>query len=127
MFKSFVAVIVSLLAWFAAATVANALLRAALPGYASVERAMDFSLTMLFARLAVGVFASLAAGLACAAVVGAGYRAVWVAGGILVALFIPVHYGLWAKFPLWYHAFFLLSLAPTVWLGARGLGSRRTA
>jgi uncharacterized protein (DUF983 family) len=36
----------------------------------------------------------------------------------LVLLFIPVHYSLWAQFPLWYHAVFLLSLAPLVMVGA---------
>src|SRR5436190_462968 len=48
--------------WFAVATVGNLALRWLLPGYAEVEKAMNFSLVMLTARLAVGAVASLAAG-----------------------------------------------------------------
>jgi hypothetical protein len=41
-----------------------------------------------------------------------------ITAGIMVALFIPAHYMLWDKFPVWYHLFFLVTLAPTVLLGA---------
>ena len=41
----------------------------------------------------------------------------------LVLFFVPVRYSLWAQFPLWYHAAFLLSLSPLVWLGAKVLQS----
>jgi hypothetical protein len=37
---------------------------------------------------------------------------------IMVLLFLPVHYMLWAKFPIWYHLFFLITLAPTMLIGA---------
>jgi hypothetical protein len=33
-------------------------------------------------------------------------------------MFIPVYYMLWTKFSVWYHVFFLLSLAPGVLFGA---------
>jgi hypothetical protein len=45
-------------------------------------------------------------------------RAPWILGVALVAVFIPVHVGLWEKFPLWYHATFLVSLLPLTLLGA---------
>jgi len=41
-----------------------------------------------------------------------------VAALIMLLLFVPVHYMLWAKFPIWYHLFFLISLAPTLLIGA---------
>ena len=41
-----------------------------------------------------------------------------VLGGVLTALFIPVHYRLWDNFPLWYHLLFLASLFPLTVLGA---------
>ena len=28
----------------------------------------------------------------------------------MLLFFIPVHYSLWTKFPVWYHAYFLTSL-----------------
>jgi hypothetical protein len=111
-------VLVGFVVWFVVATVANLLIRASLPGYAEAETAARFTLPMLVARLAVGGLSSVAAGLACALFA----RSFSVAGKVLavalVLFFIPVHYALWAQFPLWYHAVFLISLAPLVLVGA---------
>ena len=38
--------------------------------------------------------------------------------GVLLTLFLPIHYSLWSKFPLWYHVFFLASLVPAMLFGA---------
>ena len=86
--KIVLAVLIGLVVWFVAATVANVLLRASLPGYAEAELAARFP-------VAVKAFAV-----------------------VLVLFFVPVHYALWARFPLWYHAIFLVSLAPLVLVGA---------
>ncbi len=129
--KIALAVLLGLVVWFVVATVANLLLRAALTGYAEVERAMQFTLPMLLWRLVVGAVSSLAAGLACASVVRDLPAAARVLAIALVLLFIPVHYSLWAQFPFWYHAVFLLSLAPLVivgaWLERRRVGGARRA
>jgi hypothetical protein len=129
--KIALAVLLGLVVWFVVATVANLLLRAALTGYAEVERAMQFTLPMLLWRLVVGAVSSLAAGLACASVVRDLPAAARVLAIALVLLFIPVHYSLWAQFPFWYHAVFLLSLAPLVivgaWLVRRRVGDARRA
>ena len=109
--------------WFAVATAGNLAIRWLLPDYAEGEKAMAFSLVMLFARLLVGAGASIAAGAACVAIAGEARGAVYLFALLLLALFVPVHVGLWAKFPLWYHVFFLGSLVPLVVLGAKLLGS----
>jgi hypothetical protein len=44
---------------------------------------------------------------------------------ILVVSFIPQHIKLWHDFPVWYHAYFLLTLIPLCILGGR-IGSRLT-
>ena len=49
------------------------------------------------------------------------------AGIVLVVLFIPIHTKLWDKFPIWYHAFFLLSLVPLSTLGGRLIAGAGTA
>ena len=116
--KIVLAVLLGLVVWFVVATVANLLLRALLTGYAEAERAVQFTLPMLFGRLLVGAVSSVVAGLACASVVRDLPAAAKVLAIALVLLFIPVHYSLWAQFPLWYHAAFLLSLAPLVIVGA---------
>jgi hypothetical protein len=112
------AVIAGLVAWLAVATIVNLGIRAAMPDYAAVERAMTFTLPMLLARLGIGVIASIAAGMVAALVQGPGRWAAEVASFILLAFFIPVHFMLWEKFPYWYHLFFLLSLTMFSTLGA---------
>jgi len=72
---------------------------------------------MMICRLILGLVSSLSAGFVCAAI--AHHRvAPKVAAAIMVILFLPVHYMLWQKFPIWYHLFFLITLAPTVLIGA---------
>ena len=110
--------------WFSVATVGNLAIRWLLPSYAEVEKAMNFSAAMLAARLVVGAVASLAGGAACVAIARSARAAVYIFALLLLALFVPVHVGLWAKFPLWYHIVFLSSLVPLVVLGARLPGPR---
>jgi len=50
-----------------------------------------------------------------------------IVAAIMVVLFLPVHYMLWSKFPIWYHLFFLISLAPTVLIGASIRAASRAA
>jgi hypothetical protein len=118
MLRSICAVVVSVITWFLVATVGNLLIRLLLPGYAAVEVSMNFTLPMEIARLVLGLIASLFAGVLCAAIAHSGSHAAKVVAGIMVVLFIPAHYLLWDRFPVWYHLFFLLSLAPAVLLGA---------
>ena len=105
-----------LVAWFLIATAGNLALRFAWPGYAEVEKAMTFTLAMMVARLVLGVLSSLGAGLTVAWITRGNGRTAQVLAGILLVLFIPVHYWLWDRFPLWYHLTFLVSLVlATVW------------
>jgi hypothetical protein len=112
------AIVLGFLAWFAVATVGNWGLRVFLRDYPAAEAAMSFSVGMLVARLLLGAVASLAAGWACSRIVRQRTGAVTLFALLLTIFFIPVHIGLWAKFPLWYHVAFLASLAPCVSLGA---------
>lgn len=125
MVRTLLAIVAGVVAWFVAATLLNMLLRVAIPGYAAVEASMVFTLAMQVGRLAVGMLSTFVAGLACSAVARRMPMPVYLFAGILVLLFIPVHYGLWDKFPVWYHLVFLGSLAPLVLLGAAV--QRRTA
>ncbi|MEZ5500551.1 MAG: hypothetical protein R3E77_14130 [Steroidobacteraceae bacterium] len=113
------ACLAGLIGWAILATVLNLPLRSLLDGYAAAEKSLDFTLLMQFARLLIGALASIGAGWVAARVAAAGSRVPILAGGIVLAAMIPVHAQLWAKFPLWYHAFFLLTIVPFFWLGAR--------
>ena len=118
MLRSILAIIVAVITWFVVATIGNWILRAGLPGYSAVEVSMNFTLTMMICRLILGLVSSLCAGFACGAIAGRSSIAPKIAAAIMVVLFLPVHYMIWAKFPIWYHLFFLLSLAPTILIGA---------
>jgi hypothetical protein len=117
MIRSILAVIVAVVTWFIVATIVNWILRAGLPGYAAVEVSTNFTLTMMICRLLLGLVSSLCAGYVCA-IIARNRFAPKVAAAVMVVLFLPVHYMLWAKFPVWYHLFFLISLAPMLLVGA---------
>jgi hypothetical protein len=110
--------------WALVATLLNRGLRAGLPGYAVAEPTMAFTLGMKIARLVLGALASLAAGAAVGRIAPSRTGVPWVLGAIILALFIPIHVQLWAKFPVWYHLVFLGTLVPLVALGA-ALARRR--
>src|SRR5262249_23624766 len=116
--RSILAVVAGLVVWMLVATLLNRGLRAGLPGYALAEPALTFTLGMKVARLILGALASLAAGAAAGLIAPAKMAPRWVLGAIILALFIPVHIQLWAKFPVWYHLVFLGTLLPLVMLGA---------
>lgn len=118
MMRVIAGVATGLAAWIVAATVGNMAFRAAMPGYAGAESAMTFTLPMMFARLLLGAASSVVGGAATAWIVRGDRHGPWILGMVLVAVFIPVHVGLWDKFPIWYHATFLVSLLPLTLLGA---------
>ena len=117
--RKITAVVSGLVAWIVIATVLNWLMRVGWPGYASVEASMTFTPAMMLARLVVGALSSVVAGVVLALVVRQRRSAAVVLGTLLLVGFLPVHYQLWDKFPVWYHVVFLVSLLPLVMLGAR--------
>lgn len=118
MLRTILAVVGGLATWTVVATACNLVMRRAWPGYAEVEAAMGFTPAMMLARLLLGALASLGAGLVGAWISRGQRRAVVALTVVLLAVFIPVHYRLWEKFPLWYHLAFLLSLAVLPALGS---------
>ena len=90
-----------------------------MPNYARVEKAMNFTLPMLWARLVLGAACTVAAGAACTVVALQWALPTYVLALVVVLLFIPVHIGLWTRFPVWYPLLFLGSLVPSTLLGAR--------
>ena len=111
------AVIGGLVAWMPIVTLLNFGLRVGLPGYRAAEPAMAFTLVMKLGRLAIAVLTNLAAGAIVRWITPASKAAPWIVGLILLLLFVPEHAGLWTRFPVWYHLFLLLTLAPPVVLG----------
>jgi hypothetical protein len=117
--KIILGVLIGFITWYVVASVGNLVVRGLGSGYAEAEAAMRFTLPMMLARLGLGAVSSVAAGFVCAACVRSVPSSVKFLAFALVVFFIPVHYALWAQFPLWYHVVFLVSLAPLAIVGAR--------
>lgn len=118
MARGVAAVLGGLIAWFLVATVGNLVLRVTWASYTDVETAMKFTFAMMVARLLLGALSSLCAGFTAAWIAKRNGPAVKALAAVLVVLFIPMHYALWDKFPLWYHVVFLVSLVAMTLLGA---------
>ena len=116
--RAVIACIVGLLAWVVVVSLLDRLLRLSLTGYAAAEPEFAFTLGMMAARLAMAAVTSLLAGAAVGAIAPASPRTPWILGLILLAMFIPIHVKLWHVFPIWYHATFLVTLAPLIAAGA---------
>jgi hypothetical protein len=109
--------------WIVVVTALNFGLRHGWHDYAAVEKAMTFTLPMMAARLAISALSSLASGLV-AAVIDKGGWAALASGAVLLLLFLPVHYWIWDKFPIWYHLTFLTSLPLLSFAGGSLRGAR---
>lgn len=123
--RAFLAIVAGFVVWAVVATLLNFGLRAGIPGYTAAEPTMTFTPGMKIARLTLAALASLAAGAAAGSIAPARKSTAWLLGAIILAMFIPAHIQLWAKFPVWYHLFFLLTLVPFVALGAALIRNRK--
>lgn len=116
-FKTIGAAVAAVITWFLVATVLNLALRACWPHYHEAELAFNFTLAMKLARLVLGAISSLGAGFVAAWIGRGRIGAATLTGIVLLGLFIPGHYRIWSKFPVWYHLTFLVSLLPLTLLG----------
>jgi hypothetical protein len=118
--RRILAVLAALVVWVLITMIAGLIIRATWPAYVAVADAMTFTLPMMVMRLSIGALATVVAG-ATAALVARQRptREALTTGIVLLVLFIPQHAFLWAKFPVWYHLTFLLSLVPLAYLGGR--------
>jgi hypothetical protein len=119
MVRAILGVVVGLVAWVLIVTVLNFGLRAGIPGYHTAEPIGPFTLTMMIGRLAIATITSLASGVIIRLVAPQSNWAPWIVGVIGLIFLIPDHIHIWTHFPIWYHAYFLLTLAPLIWLGSQ--------
>jgi len=127
MIRIIASIVCGVVAWFIVATIGNLVIRLSWPDYVAVETSMAFTLAMMLARLLVGAVASLAAGTLVGWIARGNGKAVVGVGILLTLLFVAIHYNLWDKFPLWYHAAFLISIFPLTLAGAYLSGSANRA
>jgi hypothetical protein len=91
-----------------------------LPGYATAEPTKAYTLTMLFARLTVGIVCTASAGAAAAFAAKRNPRAALWVGLAALAVSTPVHlFEVWADYPAWYHFVYLGYLVPVATVAGR--------
>jgi hypothetical protein len=111
MLKTIGAVVAGAVLWIVLVTIADRVMRAAWPEYQAVWSAMAFTLPMMLARLAESTVALVIAAWATAKIAPNSRVAPWALALVMLAPFAPYHLlVIWAKFPIWYHVYFLSSL-----------------
>ena len=123
--RSILACLSGLLTWAIVVTVINRVLRLSIPNYTAAEQTLQFTLGMMWSRLLMAVVTSVVAGAVAGWISRPSRWAPWIVGGVVLAMFVPVHIAIWSKFPVWYHLTFLLTIIPAVVVGAR-LSLRRS-
>jgi hypothetical protein len=116
--KSIGAFVVALVVWFVVATIVHRLMCMLWPAYAQATPLLTFTLPMKIARLSLGALSTLIAA-ATARRLSAARWLPLALGCALLVLFLPEHYKIWDRLPVWYHLTFLCSLIPLTLLGAR--------
>src|SRR3954463_9713734 len=111
--------VAGVIVWFIVATILNFGLRYGWPEYAVVEKAMTFTVPMMIARLVESGISSIIGGMVAARMGRDRLQPALGAGIILLVLFLPIHYSLWHRFPIWYHLTFLTSLVVLSIIGGR--------
>ena len=112
------ACLAGLLTWIVVVTVINRVLRLSLPNYTAAEQTLQFTLGMKWARLLMAIVTSVAAGAVTGWISRSSRWAPLIVGGVVLAMFVPVHISIWSKFPVWYHLTFLLTIVPAALAGA---------
>src|ERR1700757_3279594 len=116
--KGIGALIVALVVWFVVATIVHRIMCMLWPAYAQATPLLTFTLPMKIARLSLGALSTLIAAASARRLSAARWLPL-VLGCALLVLFLPEHYKLWSRLPVWYHLTFLCSLIPLTLLGAR--------
>ncbi|HXN63876.1 MAG TPA: hypothetical protein VN862_00985 [Candidatus Acidoferrales bacterium] len=116
--RSILAWLAGLLTWVVVVSVINRVLRLSLPNYSSAEQTLQFTLGMKWARLLMAIVTSMVAGAVTRWISPSSRWTPLIVGGVVFALFVPVHIAIWNKLPLWYHLTFLLTIIPAVLAGA---------
>ena len=111
MVRTVLGVIAGVVVWLVVVTVIDRTMRTFWPDYAAVFAAMTFTLPMMIARLVESTVALIVATIVTIRIAPASRVAPWAFAILMFAPFAWYHLTMiWAKFPIWYHMYFLASL-----------------
>jgi hypothetical protein len=117
-------VVAGIILWVALAIGIDIAMSQFWPDYVVAKHTYLFTLQMMIARLAESTIALVIASWIAARIAPASRAASWALGIVMLLFFIPVHYSLWDKFPIWYHLYFLTSLVVIPAIMGRVMGAR---
>ncbi len=128
MWRNALGVVTGIVVWVALVTAGGLAMRTLWTAYAAADTpAMTFDLAMKVARLTLSSVALIIASIAAVRVARRSRYVALAFGVVLLIAFIPIHYELWPKFPIWYHLTFLISLVVlpqlTAWVAGQGEGA----
>ncbi|WP_374948141.1 hypothetical protein [Mucilaginibacter sp.] len=111
-------VISGLVAYSAIGKLGLYLLQLSWAEYAVHNTDKKYTVTMLLARLVMGMLAAIAAGIICAILAKDKGKSAWLVSVIvfLVAAYIHLLTAVWMEYPVWYHFTYLLPIIPTIML-----------
>jgi hypothetical protein len=116
--RPILACLAGLVTWIVVVSIINRMLRLGLPNYTAAEHTLQFTLAMKWARLLMAIVTSVAAGVVTGWISRSSRWAPLIVGGVVFAMFLPLHIAIWSKLPAWYHLTFLLTIIPAVCVGA---------
>lgn len=109
-------------AWIAIGLAGLFLLRTGWSDYAAAEPTKAYNFAMLLSRLALASVCSISSGFVAVTTAKDNRKAAWWLGALLLLGSMPLHlpisyFNVWADYPAWYHAVYLLSLMPLIGFG----------
>ena len=116
--RSILACLAGLVTWIVVVSLINRGLRLSMPNYTVAEHTLQFTFAMKWARLLMAIVTSIVAGSVTGWISRPGRWAPFIVGCAVFAMFLPLHIAIWSKLPTWYHLTFLLTIVPSVLLGA---------
>jgi len=118
--------VAGVVAWIVVVTILDFGLGYGWPEYHAVEKPMLFTVPMMIARLTESGISSIIGGYVAALIGRNKYQSSLIAGIILLIPFGYFHlFMIFAKFPPWYHATFLVSLIVLSMMGGSLMKRRR--
>lgn len=108
--------------WIAIGLIGLFFLRTGWSDYAAAAPTKAYTFAMLLSRLTLAAVCSISSGFLAMTTAKENRKAAWWLGGCLLLGSIPLHlpisfFNVWADYPAWYHAVYLLSLMPLTGFG----------
>ena len=113
----FFGILAGLIAYIVTGSLGLYLLKISWADYAISSKDKSYTFEMLLARLFVGIFASMVAGITTIKISNDNGKSAWLVGVITFCGATYIHFvKVWTDYPVWYHFSYLLPIIPLIGL-----------